>query len=59
VWADLRGAGTLERLQWADLYAALSVGVATAVAGAVTFDVLAQAGARHGLVRAPIEEESR
>ncbi len=59
VWADLRGAGARERLRWAVLYASLSVGVATAVAGAATLDVLAEAGARHGLVRVPIEEEAR
>jgi sugar/nucleoside kinase (ribokinase family) len=59
VCADLRGAGARERLQWAVLYASLSVGVPTAVAGAATFDVLAEAGARHGLVWVPIEEEAR
>jgi sugar/nucleoside kinase (ribokinase family) len=49
VWADLAGAGPLERLRWAVLYASLSVGVSTAVAGAAKLDVLTRAGARHGL----------
>jgi sugar/nucleoside kinase (ribokinase family) len=59
VWADLRGAGARERLRWAVLYASLSVGVATAVAGAATLEVLAEAGARHGLDGVQIEEEAR
>jgi sugar/nucleoside kinase (ribokinase family) len=49
VWADLAGAGPLERLRWAVLYASLSVGVSTAVAGAAKLDALTQAGARYGL----------
>ncbi|HTE63469.1 MAG TPA: PfkB family carbohydrate kinase [Solirubrobacteraceae bacterium] len=57
VWADLHGAPALERLQWAVLYAGLSVHVATAVAGAATLDALVEAGARHGLASVPIEEE--
>jgi sugar/nucleoside kinase (ribokinase family) len=59
VCADLRGAPTLERLQWAVLYGALSVRVPTAVAGAATLDALVEAGARHGLTWVPIEEEVR
>lgn len=59
VWADLHGAAAPERLRWAVLYAALSVRVATAVAGAATFDELVEAGARHGLTWVPIEEEVR
>lgn len=49
VWADLMGAPELDRLRWAVLYAALSVRVATAVAGASRLDALAEAGARSGL----------
>jgi sugar/nucleoside kinase (ribokinase family) len=49
VWADLRGASPLERLGWAVLYASLSVGVSTAVAGAATLERLAAAGERTGL----------
>jgi sugar/nucleoside kinase (ribokinase family) len=49
VWADRLGAGLEERLRWAALYAALSIRVATAVAGAVSRAALVEAGARHGL----------
>jgi ribokinase len=49
VWADLAGAEPLERLRWAVLYASLSVGVSTAVAGAAKLDALTMAGARFGL----------
>jgi ribokinase len=35
VWADLRGLPLRERLRWASLYAALSLGTLTAFAGAV------------------------
>lgn len=65
VWADLAVAEPLERLRWAVLYASLSVGVSTAVAGAMTLDALAQAGAQFGLAPpalrqpVPIEEEAR
>ena len=65
VWADLRGASALERLGWSVMYASLSVGVSTAIAGAATLEALATAGERFGLgspgfdksVR--IEEEAR
>jgi ribokinase len=65
VCADLSGAAALDRLRWAVLYSALSVRVATAVAGAVTYTALAEAGARHGLAplawqpSVSIEEEVR
>ena len=49
VWADLSGAPLADRLRWAVLYAALSVRVATAVAGAATLEALAEAGAERGL----------
>jgi sugar/nucleoside kinase (ribokinase family) len=49
VWADLAGAGPLERLRWSVLYASLSVGVSTAVAGAATLDKLVEVGKRLGL----------
>jgi sugar/nucleoside kinase (ribokinase family) len=61
VWADLLGAPLEERLRWAVLYAALSVRVATAVAGAVSRAELAAAGARHGLTMPgiPMKEGAR
>lgn len=49
VWADAGGLPLAERLQWAVLYAALSVGVPTAVAGAATVDALVRAGQELGL----------
>jgi ribokinase len=49
IWADLRGAPPEFRLRWAVLYAALSVTVPTAVAGASTASRLVQEGSRHGL----------
>ncbi len=48
-WADLQGLELEERLAWAVLYAALSVGVPTGVAGAARLGELLQAGDRHGL----------
>lgn len=53
VWADLHGAPLEERLRWAVLYAALSVRVATGVAGAADLEELAAAGERHGLGAPP------
>jgi ribokinase len=52
IWAELRGAAPEERLRWAVLYAAMSVTVPTAVAGAVTTSRLIEEGARHGLTPA-------
>jgi sugar/nucleoside kinase (ribokinase family) len=49
VWADTLGLLLEERLQWAVLYAALSVEVPTGVAGAVARDALLAAGERRGL----------
>jgi sugar/nucleoside kinase (ribokinase family) len=49
IWAELRGAGPEERLRWAVLYAAMSVTVPTAVAGAATASRLLEEGSRHGL----------
>ena len=51
VWADLQGAGPLERLRWAVVYASLSVRVTTAVAGAATVEALVEEGVRLGLER--------
>jgi ribokinase len=48
-WADLRGADPQSRLDWAVLYAALSVTAATGVAGAVTERELIEEGSRRGL----------
>jgi sugar/nucleoside kinase (ribokinase family) len=63
VWADQQGAPLEERLRWAVLYAALSVRVPTAVAGAASQATLAEAGAQHGLVLparpVSINEEAR
>jgi sugar/nucleoside kinase (ribokinase family) len=65
VWADRLGAALEERLAWAVLYAALSVRVPTAVAGAVTQSALAEAGVQHGLAlparqsHVPMKEEAR
>jgi ribokinase len=42
-WADLDGAEPAERLRWATLYAAMSVGVPTAIAGAARLDDLVSA----------------
>jgi sugar/nucleoside kinase (ribokinase family) len=56
VWADRWGAPLAERVRWAVLYGALSVRVATAVAGAVSLKALLEEGAVLGLaspVRAP------
>jgi sugar/nucleoside kinase (ribokinase family) len=49
VWADRLGAPLDERLRWAVLYAALSVRVPTAHAGAASRAMLAEAGAQRGL----------
>jgi ribokinase len=49
IWADLRGAPPEERLRWAVLYAAMSVTVPTAFAGAATAARLIEEGSRHGL----------
>jgi ribokinase len=49
IWADQLGAAPEERLRWAVLYAAMSVTVPTAVAGAVTSSRLIEEGVRHGL----------
>jgi ribokinase len=43
VWADLDGAEPAQRLRWATLYAAMSVGVPTAIAGAARLDDLVSA----------------
>jgi sugar/nucleoside kinase (ribokinase family) len=63
LWADLGGAPPADRLSWACLYAALSVRVRTAVAGALTIVALAEAGAEHGLAlpafHSRVEEEGR
>jgi sugar/nucleoside kinase (ribokinase family) len=49
VWAAHWGVALEQRLQWAVLYASLSVRVATATAGAVTLRALLEEGAGHGL----------
>jgi sugar/nucleoside kinase (ribokinase family) len=57
VWADQWGADLVERLRWAVLYAALSVRVATATAGAVSLKALLEEGVQHGLA-SPAREPS-
>lgn len=48
-WSDALGLALEERLEWAVLYAALSVEVPTGVAGALTRDALVRAGEARGL----------
>jgi ribokinase len=50
IWADLAGLPLADRLRWAVLYAALSVGVPTAVAGAKNLAALVAAAAELDLV---------
>ena len=61
VWADLAGLSLHDRLQWAVLYAALSVSVPTAVAGAKTLAALVAAAAELDLAspagRLPVSPE--
>ena len=61
VWADLAGLPLHDRLQWAVLYAALSVSVPTAVAGAETLAALVAAAAELDLAspagRLPVSPE--
>jgi sugar/nucleoside kinase (ribokinase family) len=57
VWADRWGVDLTERLRWAVLYAALSVRVATAVAGAVSLKALLEEGVEHGLT-SPVRQPS-
>ena len=46
VWADLDGAQPADRIGWATLYAAMSVGVPTGLAGAARLDELLSAAAK-------------
>jgi sugar/nucleoside kinase (ribokinase family) len=52
-WADLLGADAEVSLQWANLYAGLSVTVHTGAGGALTRDALLAEGARRGLPELP------
>jgi sugar/nucleoside kinase (ribokinase family) len=58
IWADLSGLPLRDRLQWAVLYASLSVRVPTTVAGAARLGELLDEGAARGLV-APEHARSR
>jgi sugar/nucleoside kinase (ribokinase family) len=49
VWADLNGLDVERRIEWAALYAGLSVRAPTAFAGAVRLDELLAEGAHRGL----------
>jgi sugar/nucleoside kinase (ribokinase family) len=52
-WADLLGADAEVALQWANLYAGMSVTVQTGAAGALTREALLAEGARRGLPELP------
>jgi ribokinase len=52
-WADLHGAEPAVALQWANLYAGLSVTAHTGAGGAVTREVLLEEGERRGLPALP------
>jgi sugar/nucleoside kinase (ribokinase family) len=58
IWADLSGLALPDRLQWAVLYASLSVRVPTTVAGAARLRELLDEGAARGLT-APERGRSR
>ena len=49
IWADLRGAGPEDRLQWAVLYANLAVTTPTGIGGAVDEATLLREGVERGL----------
>jgi sugar/nucleoside kinase (ribokinase family) len=63
VWADHLGLPLEDRLRWAVLYAALSVRVPTALAGAISRSALVEAGAERGLAlpqpSVPMKEDIR
>ena len=50
IWADLRGAAPEECLQWAVIYAGLSIAKPTGVGGAVTEERLLEEGTQRGLM---------
>jgi sugar/nucleoside kinase (ribokinase family) len=52
-WADLLGAASEVALEWANLYAGLSVTVHTAAGGAIPREALLAEGARRGLPELP------
>jgi sugar/nucleoside kinase (ribokinase family) len=52
-WGDLLGADPEVALQWANLYAGLSVGAHTGTGGAVTRDRLLAEGRERGLPELP------
>ena len=54
VWADLRGAGPLDRLRWAILYASLAVTTPTGVGGALREADFLEAGTARGLQPPPL-----
>ena len=49
IWADLRGASPEECLQWAVIYAGLSIATPTGVGGAVSEARLLEEGTQRGL----------
>lgn len=49
VWADLQGASLRDRLEWANLYAGMSVRTYTPLAGAVAREELLRQGSERGL----------
>ena len=59
IWADLRGAETIDRLRWAVLYASLGVNTPTGIGGAQTEVELVAAGTARGLRPPPLAGGAR
>ena len=59
IWADLHGAGPLDRLRWATLYASLGVSTPTGIGGALTEAELVAAGGERGLQPPPLVGAAR
>jgi sugar/nucleoside kinase (ribokinase family) len=59
VWADLRGADTIDRLRWAILYASLGMTRPTGIGGAQTEAELLAAGTARGLRPPPLVGAAR
>jgi ribokinase len=54
IWADLRGAGPVDRLRWSVLYASLAATAPTGIGGALAEDALLEAGVARGLSVPPL-----
>ncbi len=59
IWADLRGAGPVDRLRWAVVYASLGVTTPTGIGGALDEDGLVDAGTARGLTVPPRVDAAR